>query len=250
MGRGAAIGCGPLLVAGLLALVFGVDPGQVLQGLEGTGGAPVEQTAPEAPADETRAYVQAVLGETEDVWEDVYPAFEGRPYQEPELVLFSGAVPTACGTGQAQMGPFYCPRDQRVYVDPGFFNTLARMGGRGDFAPAYVIAHEVGHHIQNLTGVLGATQRARGRSDVSVAVELQADCLAGVWAHHADRERDILDESDVQEGINAARSVGDDAIRGGPVPYHQLSHGTSQQRAEWFVRGLRSGRMDACNTFG
>lgn len=216
VGRGAAIGCGPLIVVGILSLLFGADPGDLLRMLGEGGGATqqVEQTAP-AQNDAASDYVRAVLGETEDVWEDVYPAATGQPYREPALVLYTGVYPTACGTGSAATGPFYCPSDQRVYIDLSFFSQLEQMGGRGDFAPAYVIAHEVGHHIQNLTGVLAASQRARGRSDVSVAVELQADCYAGVWAHHADRDRDILDESDIREGMDAAAAVGDDAIRGG-----------------------------------
>ena len=245
VGRGAAIGCGPLLVAGLLALVFGVDPSQVLQGLSGGQPAPVEQTAP-ATNDDASEYIRRVLGETEDVWEEVFPAATGRPYVEPALVLYDRVYPTACGTGTSATGPFYCPLDQRVYIDLTFFRQLERMGGRGDFAPAYVIAHEVGHHIQNLTGVLEQSQRRRGDSRVSVAVELQADCYAGVWAHHADRQRDVLDEGDVQEGLEAAAAVGDDAIRGGAVPPDGLSHGTSRQRAQAFLQGFRTGDMAAC----
>ena len=249
MGRGAAIGCGPLIVIGILALLFGADPSDLLRLLGDSGGtAPVEQTAP-AQDDEASDYVRAVLGETEDVWEDVYPAATGQPYREPALVLYNGVYPTACGTGSSATGPFYCPSDQRVYIDLSFFNQLARMGGRGDFAPAYVIAHEVGHHVQNLTGVLGQAAQQRGNAQVGVAVELQADCYAGVWAYHADRERDVLEESDVQEGIDAAAAVGDDAIRGGAVAPDALSHGTSRQRVEWFLRGFRSGDMQACDTF-
>lgn len=248
VGRGAAIGCGPLIVVSVLALLFGADPSDLLRMLGDSGGTQqVEQTAP-AQDDEASEYVRRVLGETEDVWEDVYPAATGRAYQEPALVLFSGVYPTACGTGNAATGPFYCPSDQRVYIDLSFFNQLARMGGRGDFAPAYVIAHEVGHHIQNLTGVLGRAARQPGNSKVGVAVELQADCYAGVWAHHADRERDVLDESDVQEGLDAAAAVGDDAIRGGRVAPDALSHGTSAMRTEWFLRGFRSGDMRQCDT--
>ena len=186
----------------------------------------MEQTAP-AQDDEASDYVRAVLGETEDVWEDVFPAATGQPYREPALVLYNGVYPTACGTGSSATGPFYCPSDQRVYIDLSFFNQLARMGGRGDFAPAYVIAHEVGHHIQNLTGVLGQAASQRGDPQTGVAVELQADCYAGVWAYHADQERDVLEESDVQEGIDAAAAVGDDAIRGGAVAPDALSHGTA-----------------------
>ena len=253
MGRGAAIGCGPLIVVGILVLLFGGDLGDVLRIAQDGGGgvAPVEQPAATGPAqDEAGQYIERVLGETEDVWEDVYPAATGQPYREPALVLYDRVYPTACGTGTSATGPFYCPRDQRVYLDLSFFQQLARMGGRGDFAPAYVIAHEVGHHIQNLTGVLQQSQRLRGDSRVSVAVELQADCYAGVWAHHADAQRDVLDESDIQEGIDAAAAVGDDAIRGGAVSPDNLSHGTSRQRVEWFLRGFRSGDMRQCDTFG
>ena len=248
-GRGAAIGCGPLVVVAILALVFGADPSDLMRMLQNSGPPPAEQQAGPVQDNGEGEFVRRVLGETEDVWEDVYPAATGERYQEPELVLFSGVYPTACGTGNAATGPFYCPLDQRVYIDLSFFNQLARMGGRGDFAAAYVIGHEVGHHVQNLIGVLGESQRYRGRSDVSVAVELQADCYAGVWAHHADRERDVLDEEDIQEGINAAAAVGDDSIRGGAVRPDALSHGTSRQRVEWFVRGLRSGDMRSCDTF-
>lgn len=249
-GRSAAIGCGPLIVVAILAMVFGADPSDILRMLGESGGsgtAQVEQAPPQN--DEASEYIRRVLGETEDVWEDVYPAATGQPYQEPALVLYDRVYPTACGTGTSATGPFYCPLDQRVYLDLSFFNQLAQMGGRGDFAPAYVIAHEVGHHVQNLTGVLEQSQRYRGDSRVSVAVELQADCYAGVWAHHADEQRDVLDESDVQEGIDAAAAVGDDAIRGGAVPPDALSHGTSRQRVEWFLRGYRSGDMRTCDTF-
>ncbi|MEM6328155.1 MAG: neutral zinc metallopeptidase, partial [Bacteroidota bacterium] len=227
----------------------GADPNELMQMLGESGGtAQVEQQG--APInDEASEYIRRVLGETEDVWEDLYPAATGLPYREPALVLYDRVYPTACGTGTSATGPFYCPLDERVYIDLSFFNQLARMGGTGDFAPAYVIAHEVGHHIQHLTGVLEQTQRYRGDSRVSVAVELQADCYAGVWAHHADRQRDVLDEGDVQEGLNAAAAVGDDAIRGGAVAMDNLSHGTSEMRAEWFLRGFRSGDMRQCDTF-
>ncbi|MEM1056983.1 MAG: neutral zinc metallopeptidase [Bacteroidota bacterium] len=251
-GRKAAIGCGPLLIVGLLALVFGADPSQVLQllGESGQSTAQVEPGASGAPQDQAGDFIAAVLGETEDVWREVYPAATGQPYREARLVLFERVYPTACGTGTAATGPFYCPLDETVYLDLSFFNQLARMGGQGDFAAAYVVAHEVGHHVQHLTGVLGQTQRFRNDSRVSVAVELQADCYAGVWAHHADRQRDVLDESDIQEGMNAAAAVGDDAIRGGAVRKDDLSHGTSEMRVSWFLRGFRSGDMRACDTFG
>ena len=251
MGRGAAIGCGPLIVIGALVLLFGGDLGDVLQIAQGGGGstAPVEQ-APSGPAqDAAGEYIERVLGETEDVWEEVYPAATGQPYREPALVLYDRVYPTACGTGTSATGPFYCPRDQRVYLDLSFFQQLDRMGGRGDFAPAYVIAHEVGHHIQNLTGVLGRSQQSRDPQS-GLRVELQADCYAGVWAHHADAQRDVLEDEDVQEGINAAAAVGDDAIRGGAVSPDNLSHGTSEMRVEWFLRGFRSGDMRQCDTFG
>ena len=248
VGRGAAIGCGPLLVVGLLALLFGADPSDVMRLLGETQTSQPSQAGPPVD-DEASEFVRRVLGETEDVWEDVYPDATGRAYQEPRLVLFSGAYPTACGTGTSATGPFYCPLDQTVYMDLSFFNQLARLGGRGDFAAAYVIGHEVGHHIQNLTGVLGQTQRYRGNADVSVATELQADCYAGVWAHHAERERDILETNEIQEGIEAAAAVGDDNIRGGAVRPDDLSHGTSRMRVEWFVRGFESGDMRSCDTF-
>jgi predicted metalloprotease len=199
-----------------------------------------------------------VLADTEDVWATVFRA-QGGGYQEPRLVLFRGSTPTACGAGQAAMGPFYCPADQKVYIDLGFYETLrTRLGAPGDFAQAYVIAHEVGHHVQNLLGISERVDRARGRmgqadfNRLSVQLELQADCFAGVWAHHAQNARQILEQGDVEEAMNAAAKIGDDALqgaRGGAVVPESFTHGTSAQRQRWFNTGLQSGSVQRCDTF-
>ncbi|MDO9283789.1 MAG: neutral zinc metallopeptidase, partial [Aquabacterium sp.] len=183
----------------------------------------------------------------------------GGAYQQPKLVLFRGATPTACGTGQTAMGPFYCPGDQKVYIDLAFYQTLRdRLGAPGDFAQAYVIAHEVGHHVQHLLGITEKVDAQRGRipearqNALSVRLELQADCLAGVWAHHAHRSRQVLEQGDVEEALNAAAQIGDDQLQrqsSGAIRPESFTHGTSAQRVSWFKRGLGGGRMAECNTF-
>jgi hypothetical protein len=200
-------------------------------------------------------FVATVLADTEDVWRAQFRA-QGAQYQDPKLVLFRGATPTACGTGQTAMGPFYCPGDQKVYIDLAFYQTLRdRLGAPGDFAQAYVIAHEVGHHVQNLLGITDKLDAQRGRisearmNALSVRLELQADCLAGVWAHHAQRSRQILEQGDIEEALNAAAQIGDDKLTGGAVRPENFTHGTSTQRVTWFKRGISSGRMADCNTF-
>jgi hypothetical protein len=268
-GGGGGFGRGGLAVGGglgtvvlvVLGLLFGVDPSVILSG--GGGAPPMEQQAPQGgrPAGEDPAvrFVSRVLAETEDVWN---PAFEqlGRRYTEPRLVLFSGVVQSGCGTAQAQLGPFYCPSDQRVYIDLSFLADLQRrLGAPGDFAAAYVIAHEVGHHVQNQLGILARVDQLKRRAGeaesnaLQVRVELQADCLAGLWARRAQEQRNILEEGDIEEGLNAAAAVGDDRIQrraGGQVVPESFTHGSSAQRVSWFRRGLESGRLDACDTFG
>jgi predicted metalloprotease len=199
-----------------------------------------------------------VLGFTEDVWREQFKQM-GSTYREPKLVLFRGSYPTACGQGQAAMGPFYCPGDQKVYIDLAFYDTMrTQLGAPGDFAQAYVIAHEVGHHVQNLLGVTGKVDAMRGRvsevqqNALSVRVELQADCYAGVWANHSQSAKQILEQGDIEEALNAATQIGDDALqrhsRGTVVP-ESFTHGSSAQRVSWFKRGLQTGSLQQCNTF-
>lgn len=256
---GGAGGLG-LLVLVVVAVLLGVDPTALLQTGIGTSPSAETDQAPGAGSgpDPIRDFVSAVLGETEDVWTEVFRA-AGRTYVPPKLVLFSGAVESACGLAQSAMGPFYCPLDQRVYLDYSFFRDLdTRFGASGDFAQAYVIAHEVGHHVQTLLGVTDRIQTLRERSgrsagnELSVRFELQADCLAGVWAKRADRARNILEAGDVEEGLNAASAVGDDRIQRrtqGYVVPDGFTHGSSAQRVTWFRRGLDAGNPDACETF-
>ncbi|MGG5810283.1 KPN_02809 family neutral zinc metallopeptidase [Falsiroseomonas sp. CW058] len=270
-GGGGGFGRGGLAVGGgiggvvlaLLALFLGVDPGVIMSGDPG-GAPPAAQggggPARQPPADDPAArFVSRVLAETEDVWT---PAFEqiGRRYEAPRLVLFSGAVQSGCGVAESQVGPFYCPPDRRVYIDLEFLADMQRrLGATGDFAAAYVIAHEVGHHVQNQLGVLGRVESLKRRAGeresnaLQVRVELQADCLAGVWARRAQEARQILEDGDIEEGLNAAAAVGDDRLqrraRGTVVP-ESFTHGSSAQRVRWFRNGLESGRIEACDTFG
>ncbi len=260
---GRSIGIGTIVIALIGGWVFGINPITLLGMLSG-GGAPAQvqtQQAPahRPPADDTMArFVSTVLADTEDVWGDVFRQ-NGTTYQNPRLVLFRGRTPTACGTGQAAMGPFYCPADRKVYIDLGFYETLKnRLGAPGDFAQAYVIAHEVGHHVQNLLGISSRVDQMRGRvsqveyNHLSVRLELQADCFAGVWAHHAQNARQILEQGDVEEAMNAAAKIGDDALQrasGGAVVPDSFTHGTSAQRQRWFRTGLDAGSIKACDTF-
>jgi len=253
---GGGIG-GVVLV--VLALLFGVDPSVILSG---DGPAPQQETARYAPPpegqEELRRFVSQVLATTEDAWSDIFRA-NGRTYEPPRLVLFSGAVQSACGTASTAVGPFYCPGDQRVYLDLSFLQDMRRsLGAPGDFAQAYVIAHEVGHHVQTVLGITGRVDALRRRSDtaeanaLSVRLELQADCFAGVWANRADAAQGILERGDIEEGLNAAAAVGDDRLqrraRGYVVP-ESFTHGSSAQRAGWFRRGMESGDLRACDTF-
>ena len=258
VGRG--LGIGTIVIALLGGWMLGIDPMTILGALDGAA-PPTQQQAPAArpPADDRMArFVSTVLADTEDVWKLVF-AQGGAQYQEPRLVLFRGSTPTACGTGQSAMGPFYCPGDRKVYIDLGFYETLReRLGAPGDFAQAYVVAHEVGHHVQHLLGITDKLAQARGRvsqaeyNALSVRLELQADCLAGLWAHHADKARQVLENGDVAEAMNAAARIGDDALQragGGAVVPESFTHGTSAQRQRWFDQGLRTGSVKACDTF-
>ena len=259
---GRGIGIGTIVIALVGGWILGINPLTLLGALGGGGAvAPSAQQAPaQAPPanDKVAAFVSTVLASTEDVWSAQFRA-AGGAYQPPGLVLFRGATRTACGQGQAAMGPFYCPADQKVYIDLGFYETLKnRLGAPGDFAQAYVIAHEVGHHVQNQLGISGKVDQMRGRvskveyNQLSVRLELQADCFAGVWAHHAQSARQILEQGDVEEAMNAAAKIGDDALQraqGGAVVPDSFTHGTSAQRQRWFHNGLQNGSVKACDTF-
>ena len=260
---GRGIGVGTIVIALLGGWLFGINPLTILGVLGGDGGAPsaqVQQAPDETPGvdDPMKRFVKTVLADTEDVWRDVFTK-GGATYRDPKLVLFRGATSTACGQGQSAMGPFYCPADQKVYIDLGFYETLkTRLGAPGDFAQAYVIAHEVGHHVQNLLGISNKVDQKRGQvsqtefNALSVRLELQADCFAGVWAHHANNARQLLEQGDVEEAINAAARIGDDALQGssgGAVVPESFTHGTSAQRQRWFANGLKNGSVKGCDTF-
>ena len=250
----------PLLLGGW---AFGINPLTIIGMLSG-GGTPTAQVQQQSPAqrppadDRMAAFVSTVLADTEDVWKDLFTK-GGSTYQEPRLVLFRGATQTACGQGQAAMGPFYCPADQKVYIDLGFYETLTKqLGAPGDFAQAYVIPHEVGHHVQNLLGITARMDQMRSRvtkteyNALSVKLELQADCFAGLWAHNAQSARQILEQGDVEEAMNAAAKIGDDALQrsgGASVVPESFTHGTSAQRQRWFDTGLKTGSVKACDTF-
>jgi uncharacterized protein len=254
---GGGIGAVVLVVVGLL---LGVDP-SILIGMVGEQTAPAGYGTSRPPAagdDKLARFVSVVLADTEDTWKAAFRE-QGRAYREPKLVLFSGAVDSACGFAQAAMGPFYCPADEKAYLDLAFFRDMERkLDAPGDFAQAYVIAHEIGHHVQNLLGISGRVHSARQRMSeeeanaLSVRLELQADCLAGFWAHHAQEARDILEPGDVEEAMQAATAVGDDRMqqrsRGYVVP-ESFTHGSSAQRVRWFKRGFESGSLRACDTF-
>jgi predicted metalloprotease len=257
---GRSIGIGTVVLALIGSYVFGVNPLTMLNLLSG-GGAPVQQQqAPaHAPAsDRQTKFVRTVLADTEDVWTELFRA-QGSSYVRPKLVLFSGSIGTACGAGQSAVGPFYCPGDQKVYIDLSFYRLMQqRFHVAGEFAQAYVIAHEVGHHVQNLSGISEKVDTARRRASekqanaLSVRLELQADCFAGVWAFHANRARSILEQGDVETALNAASAIGDDALQRqsqGQVVPDSFTHGSSAQRVRWFKRGIESGDTGQCNTF-
>ena len=251
-------GIGTILLA-IVVTLLGGDPSVILQQGAPVGEAPgnaPRQTSPEE--DRQVEFVSTVLADTEDVWNEQFQKL-GRTYQEPKLVVFSGSVDSACGFAQSAMGPFYCPRDQKVYIDLSFYRDLqTKLNAPGDFAQAYVIAHEVGHHVQNQLGILSKVTRAQQQTSevnankLQVMVELQADCLAGVWAHHAERSRQILEQGDIEEALNAASQIGDDRLqqksKGYAVP-DSFTHGSSDQRMRWFARGIQSGQIAQCDTF-
>ncbi|MFO1171011.1 MAG: neutral zinc metallopeptidase [Hyphomicrobiaceae bacterium] len=282
--RGGGIGIVGLLIMLGIALLLGINPLDILMGGGGqlqmprvdTQGKELpkfevpkwpgeqadntpESTEPQIkPTDDLAAYVKTVLADSEDVWNKLFQS-AGYQYREPKLVLFDGQTQTACGAGLAQMGPFYCPLDQQVYIDLNFYEEMRqRFGAEGDFAQAYVIAHEVGHHVQKLLGVADQVQNAKQRvgereaNAIQVLMELQADCYAGVWASQADRMKGILEQGDIEEGLNAASAIGDDKIQKqtqGRVVPDAFTHGSSEQRVRWFKQGLESGNPSTCNTF-
>jgi predicted metalloprotease len=256
-------GIGSIILV-VLALLFGVDPSVLLSGAGPVGPDPqqrpgmVEGNRANPAEDAAGRFVARVLAETEDVWNPIFRSL-GRSYEEPRVVLYSGMVQSACGTAQSAVGPFYCPGDRRVYLDLDQLDQMQRtLGAEGDFAAAYVIAHEVGHHVQNLLGVLDRSEQIklraeeRERNAVQVRIELQADCLAGLWARRAHEARNILEAGDIEEGLAAAAAVGDDRLQRrarGTVMPDAFTHGSSAQRVRWFRAGLESGRLDACDTF-
>jgi len=254
IGVGGGVGLGTIVIA-VVAYFLGIDPTAVINMAEQAQPQQSAPRDPNAPKDEGQVFVEKVLGSTEDVWKQL---MRGGNYREPGLVLFSGAVRSACGMGQSAMGPFYCPPDQKVYIDLSFYRDLReRFKAPGDFAQAYVIAHEVGHHVQHQLGVMEKLNAMQGRASKSqmnqmqVRVELQADCYAGVWAHHAGNAR-LLDTGDVEEGLTAAAAIGDDRIQKqtqGTVVPESFTHGSSAQRVRWFRRGMESGRPQDCDTF-
>ena len=283
--RSGGLSLTTLLILGALMLILGINPLDLLQGGPGGGRLPdlsrEIQLPPGGPGgtasrrgielpgrdsgrtaaqgeDAVKRFVARVLADTEDVWSSVFEQ-AGRSYEEPKLVLFTGAVNTRCGVGASQVGPFYCPIDRRIYIDLSFFDELARrFKAPGDFAQAYVLAHEVGHHIQTLLGITGKVQELKARlpereaNQVQVRMELQADCLAGVWANLTDRENDRLEPGDIEEGLNAASRIGDDTLQRqmtGRVVPDAFTHGSSAQRVRWFRRGFEEGRMQSCDTF-
>jgi predicted metalloprotease len=267
------IGLGTVAIALIGGWILGINPLQILGLLSGgdvstTQGAPVPQTAPQnsdqsadqTAEDPTKKFVSQILRSTEVVWTDYFKQL-GRTYENPKLVLFTNSYPTACGQGQAAAGPFYCPNDRIVYLDMGFFDLMTQqLNAPGQFAHAYVIGHEVGHHVQNLLGILGKVDAVRERSSdaesnaLSVKIELQADCFAGVWAQRAQQERGWrLEQGDIETALNAASQIGDDTLqkkaRGTVVP-ESFTHGTSAERVSWFKRGITSGDINQCDTFG
>ena len=260
---GRGLGIGSIIIAVIAGWIFGINPLQLLGMMEGSGSGPAVQQqgpAPAPPKDDAGArFVSQVLRSTEQVWTDVFRE-SGRTYQAPKLVLFAGRWETACGLGQAAMGPFYCPEDSKVYIDLSFYRVLEqRLGAPGEFAQAYVVAHEVGHHVQNLLGIMEKVDGIRSRSDraqanaLSVRVELQADCLAGVWAARSQKENGWrLDPGDIETALNAAAKIGDDTLQRrtqGTVVPESFTHGSSAQRVQWFKTGMSNGRVAECDTF-
>lgn len=257
--RGGMVG----IIIGIIAILMGADP-RLVMGLlsDGSGGGMVQSTqtrgAPSAAENELADFTRVVLADTEDTWHPLFKQI-GKRYREPKLVLFTGSVRSACGGASSAMGPFYCPADQKVYIDLSFYNQLKRRhNAPGDFAQAYVIAHEVGHHVQQILGISNQVRQAQARmgkvqaNELSVRQELQADCFSGVWAHHADKARAILETGDVEEALQAASQIGDDTLQRqsrGYVQPESFTHGTAAQRVRWFKKGLREGSIQGCDTF-
>jgi hypothetical protein len=250
-------GLGTIAIA-LLIFFLGGDPSVVLE--PAAQGPVITETTPRPPAENELAdFVSVVLADTEDTWNAIFQNQFGKDYLEPNLVLFTGQVESACGYAQAAMGPFYCPADQKVYIDLSFYEDLkTKHQAPGDFAQAYVVAHEVGHHVQNVLGISGEVSRLQQQvspeqaNDLSVRLELQADCLAGVWGYHAEESRDLLESGDIEEALNAASAIGDDRLQmeaRGYVTPDSFTHGSSEQRVRWFKRGIQSGDINQCNTF-
>jgi hypothetical protein len=260
-GGGSRLGVGRLGIGGAIAVVIigvllGADPMQMLGLVAGIDSGP--QT-PSTENVENREFVAAILGETEDVWGAIFQANQ-MTYEQPKLILFAGRVQTACGGASSAIGPFYCPADHQVYLDTSFFDEMrAQLGGGGDFAEAYVIAHEVGHHVQTLTGVTGKVHQARQRGQnvegdggLLVRQELQADCYAGLWAHHAEQRHQWLEAGDIEEALSTASAIGDDWLQKksqGEIVPDAFTHGTAEQRVRWFKRGFESGNVERCDTF-
>ena len=262
MGRAGGLGIGGVLLALVASYFLGIDPRTLLGVAESVSGGQQAQTRPLDPATDPdaalRKEVSKILARTEDTWGTLFQQMGGT-YQRPKLDLYRGSIPTACGAGQAAMGPFYCPGDQKVYLDMAFFQEMERrFKAGGDFARAYVIAHEIGHHVQNQMGITAKTDAMRDRvskveyNKISVRVELQADCFAGVWAYHSNKAKPFLDPNDVDEALRAANAIGDDALQrqsqGAVVP-DSFTHGTSQQRVRWFKTGFENGSVKGCDTF-
>ena len=261
-GKGG-LGVGTVVVLGLLGWALGIDPRLLIGGAEMVNnmrqGAPTSATQTGTPSDDMGQFVAAVLAANETVWSEVLPREKGIPYAKPKLVLYSGRTASGCGGAQSAMGPFYCPKDQKVYLDTAFFQDMKRrLGGGGDFAYTYVIAHEIGHHVQNLLGILPKVQAAQlnaaskgEANNLSVRVELMADCLAGVWAANAERKYQFLEAGDLETAVATAQAIGDDRLqksaRGYAVP-DSFTHGTSEQRKRWFQAGFNGGQVSGCNT--
>jgi predicted metalloprotease len=264
MAGGGGLGIGAMVILGLVGWALGIDPRILIGGAEmmtggGSGYQQQQQGRQGAPQDEMGRFASAILGNTEDVWKTVLPQQVNRQYQPPKLVLFSGSTRSGCGGAQSAMGPFYCPLDQTIYIDLTFFEEMQRrFRAGGDFAYAYVLAHEVGHHVENQLGILPRVQERQRQvsqsegNQLSVRVELMADCLAGVWAHHSQQRWQSLEQGDIEEAIRAAEAIGDDRLQkqsGGRVVPDSFTHGSSEQRVRWLTTGLKSGTIQSCDTF-
>jgi predicted metalloprotease len=268
-GGGGGLGIGTMIVLGIIAYALGIDPRILIGGAQMLNGAtqtvqtqsaPARPARTGAPTDQVGRFVSAILAQNEDVWSEVLPAQKGIRFTPAPLVLFTGETRSGCGAAQSAMGPFYCPVDKKIYLDTSFFQEMqSRFGGGGDFAYAYVVAHEMGHHIEDQLGVLGKVQQRQQQASSqaeankwSVGIELMADCLAGVWAANADRKWQILEKGDVEKAVATAQAIGDDKLQqaaGRRVVPDSFTHGSAAQRVQWLQTGLQSGQIDSCNTF-